>query len=190
MRKEWTASYGPANWPIARPLKSVFRGGSERQEESQTQRSLLYPGPSRTSPLFSFVLRVFAISKVSDSHTYTHTKIYTRNNKKYIYIHTRTREMQAFRAPHFRLSQDPRSTRFRIFDKIQPALRIPVSILSLFYFLFFFYYYYFFSSLELKIVKLFKQKKNKSKAEFVASVGLQIDSIRKFERELLRGREN
>lgn len=30
MRKEWTASYGPANWPIARPLKSVFRGGSER----------------------------------------------------------------------------------------------------------------------------------------------------------------
>lgn len=46
--------------------------------------------------------------------------------------------MQAFRAPHFRLSQDPRSTRFRIFDKIQPALRIPVSILSLFYFLFFF----------------------------------------------------
>lgn len=80
--------------------------------------------------------------------------------------------MQAFRAPHFRLSQDPRSTRFRIFDKIQPALRIPVSILSLFYFLFFFYYYYFFSSLELKIVKLFKQKKNKSKAEFVASVGL------------------
>lgn len=101
-----------------------------------------------------------------------HTKIYTRNNKKYIYIHTRTREMQAFRAPHFRLSQDPRSTRFRIFDKIQLALRIPVSILSLFYFLFFFYYYYFFSSLELKIVKLFKQKKNKSKAEFVASVGL------------------
>lgn len=85
--------------------------------------------------------------------------------------------MQAFRAPHFRLSQDPRSTRFRIFDKIQPALRIPVSILSLFYFLFFFYYYYFFSSLELKIVKLFKQKK-KIKAKRNLSHPLVYRSIR------------
>lgn len=85
--------------------------------------------------------------------------------------------MQAFRAPHFRLSQDPRSTRFRIFDKIQPALRIPVSILSLFYFLFFFYYYYFFSSLELKIVKLFKQKK-KIKAKRNLSHPLVCRSIR------------
>lgn len=77
--------------------------------------------------------------------------------------------MQAFHAPHFRLSQDPRSIRFRIFDKIQPVLRIPVSILLLFYFLFFFFYYYFFSSLKLKIVELFKQRKgNENKAESVA----------------------
>lgn len=105
--------------------------------------------------------------------------------------------MQAFRAPHFRLSQDPRSTRFRIFDKIQPALRIPVSILSLFYFLFFFYYYYFFSSLELKIVKLFKQKKKKQKQSGICRIRWSIDrfdsKIRKRivegERKLRREKE-
>lgn len=102
--------------------------------------------------------------------------------------------MQAFRAPHFRFSQDPRSTRFRIFDKIQPALRIPVSILSLFYF--FFYYYYFFSSLELKIVKLFKQKK-KQKQSGICRIRWSVDrfdsKIRKRivegERKLRREKE-
>lgn len=132
----------------------------------------------REHPLYSPSFFVSLRSPMSQTRTRTRTPKYTRtrNNKIYIYTYMYTRNASAFHAPHFRLSQDPRiSTRFRIFDKIQPVLRIPVSIL-LFYFLFFFFYYYhffFFSSLELKIVKLFEQKKKqKQSGIYVASVGL------------------
>lgn len=127
----------------------------------------------REHPLYSPSFFVSLRSPMSQTRTRTRTPKYTRtrNNKIYIYTYMYTRNASAFHAPHFRLSQDPRiSTRFRIFDKIQPVLRIPVSIL-LFYFLFFFFIIIISSSFLLsnwRSSNCLNKKKNKSKAEFMS----------------------
>lgn len=108
------------------------------------------------------------------AHVHAHQSIHVLVIIKYIYIYMYTRNASAFHAPHFRLSQDPRiSTRFRIFDKIQPVLRIPVSIL-LFYFLFFFFIIIISSSFLLSNWRSSNclNKKQKQSGIYVASVGL------------------
>lgn len=101
-------------------------------------------------------------------HEYQSVHVIIKYIRTYIHTYIRTREMQT---PHFRVSQEPRSTRFRIFDKIlsdEMSCRIPVSILSLFYFLFFFCFLFFITSFlpsNWKSLNCLNEKKEKKKKQ-------------------------